>query len=131
MMSYINPGPLSKAQCIEFGTLLNLVIVALTLFKPDLQLLRVAILTGVLTLVMPKALYPIAYVWFAFAKVMSSIGPLILLSIVFILLVTPMGLFRRLLGKGMMRQHQFKKGRDSVMHSRDHLYKPDDFLHLF
>ena len=131
MMPYINPGPLTKAQCIEFGTLLNLVLVTVALFQPNLQLLRIAIFIGALMLVIPKALYPIAYIWFAFAKVMSTIAPVILLSIIFILVVTPMGLIRKLMGKGMMRQHQFKKETSSVMESRDHFYKADDFLHLF
>jgi hypothetical protein len=55
----------------------------------------------------------------------------ILLSIVFITIVTPIGLLRRLLGKDSLQLKNFKKSKDSVFLSRDHKYTENDIAKPF
>ena len=54
-----------------------------------------------------------------------------MMALVFFLVVAPVGIFRKLMGKDRMKIKEFKKGRQSVMVSRDHQYTGQDFLNTF
>jgi hypothetical protein len=50
----------------------------------------------------------------------------IMLALVFFLVVFPMGLIRRILGKDTLRLHQFRKEKTSVFAERNHEYTAAD-----
>lgn len=78
-----------------------------------------------------KMLRKIYTAWLAFAEILGMINIRILLGILFVLLVIPVGLWRRWRGIDSLRLRQFKKGKGSVMVNRDHEYTRDDLLHTF
>lgn len=65
-------------------------------------LLAVAGLMLALGLLLPAALRPLYKVWMGFAVVMGFFMSRIILTVVFYLVVTPIGLFMRLLGKDLL-----------------------------
>lgn len=69
--------------------------------------------------------------WLAFAEILGMINIRILLGILFVLLVVPVGVWRRWRGIDHLRLRQFKKGKGSVMENRDHEYTREDLLHTF
>jgi len=81
--------------------------------------------------IMKKFFRAIYAAWVKFGTVMGFINLRIILSILFFIIVTPVGLLRRLAGKDSLRIRQFKKGRGSVMVNRDHVYTREDLLHTF
>lgn len=84
--------------------------------------------TGLLasTMMWPGLFKPAARVWFGLSFVIGTVVSKILLSAVFFLLVTPMGLVRRMAGKDPLRLKPWKKDKASVFVHRDHSYEPDD-----
>ena len=50
----------------------------------------------------------------------------VLLTVVWLALVVPVGLARRMLGKDAMRLKEWRSGDDSVFVARDHKYGPED-----
>lgn len=54
------------------------------------------------SIVWPKALYPIEWAWMRLAVVMNFIMTRVLLSLVFFLAITPVGLIFRLMGKDLL-----------------------------
>ncbi len=84
-----------------------------------------------LSLIVPIIFHPIAVLWFGLAKVLSAISSTVLLTLLFFLLVTPIGLFRKWTGKDSLQLKDFKKGRQSVLKIRDHPYVPADLKHPF
>jgi hypothetical protein len=66
-----------------------------------------ALIVGVLLLVpaltMPRVLAPVYRVWMLVGETLGWINTRILLGVVFYLVITPMGVMRRLLGKNAMR----------------------------
>jgi hypothetical protein len=46
-------------------------------------------------------------------------------------MIVPVGMLRRMLGKDKLNLKAFKKGKDSVFHERDYLYRPVDFENTF
>lgn len=81
--------------------------------------------------VMKKFFRALYAAWVKFGMVLGYINIRIILSILFFIIVTPVGLLRRLAGKDSLRIRQFKKGRGSIMVSRDHMYTKEDLLHTF
>jgi hypothetical protein len=118
-------------QCIEFGLLLTLVALLLALTHQDKVFVQAALTIVLISMIVPMAFYPFAYVWFTLARVLGRIGPVLLLGIVFFLVVTPVGILRRLLRKDNVRNRRFKKDIDSAMITRNHLYKAEDFHKMF
>jgi len=54
------------------------------------------------SLIVPVILMPIEKAWMALARVLSIVVTYILLILTFIIIVTPMGLFLRLIGKDLL-----------------------------
>lgn len=66
---------------------------------------------------------------FALHKSLRFIGGLIsklVLTLIFFLVVFPIGLIRRILGTDLLRLREFKKSNDSVLINRNHEYSIDD-----
>ena len=83
-------------------------------------LLVAALVVHVVNMVVPQVFRPVAPLWFGLAHVLGTISSRILLSLVFGLVVTPIGWLRRMLGKDSLRLRAFKAGDQSVMVVRNH-----------
>ena len=81
-------------------------------------------------MIFPLAFKYLAIVWFGFSKLLGIISSKIILFVVFFCVVFPVAVFRKLLGKDVMKLKQFKRDGSSVMKTRDlifskeHLEKP-------
>ena len=122
---------ITKQQSTEFGQVAILVALLLALYLQENYWVIVAFILTLLTIIAPILFYPLAVLWFGIAEILSRISSVMLMGIVFFLLVTPVGLFRRLLGRDSLKLNQFKKGKQSVMVDRNHLYTPADLLYTF
>ena len=80
------------------------------------------VLFGLWGLAWPAGLKPVYKVWMAFAVILGYFVSRILLSAIFYLVVTPIGLVMRLLGKDLLDRKL--KDRDSYWHVRDDEYDP-------
>jgi len=122
---------ITKKQCMEFGQVATLAALLLALhYKSDHWVVAAAVLIF-FTIILPITFYPFAVVWFNLAELLSLVSPAVILAIIFFLIVTPVGLLRRLLKKDSLRLKEFKKDRRSVMVDRNHLYTESDLLHTF
>jgi hypothetical protein len=75
------------------------------------------------TLLAPKALYPVAYLWLTLTKVLAAIVPKIFFGLVFFVVIVPVGFVRKMMGKDKM----IREGDDkSVFFVRDHAYTKAD-----
>ena len=93
--------------------------------RPDWLVLS-AMLVLILTMTWPAVFKPLAKVWFGFSHLLGGIVSKIILTIVYFLIVTPMGLVRKALGADPMKGKLWKKGDDSVLVDRNHLYTRED-----
>jgi hypothetical protein len=103
---------------------LLLLILALT-FKRDLFLLG-ALGIQLLTMITPEWFRPAAFVWFGLSHLLGTFFSRIILTIVYFLVVTPVGLCRRALGVDTLQLTTFRASRDSVMQERNHTFVAGD-----
>jgi len=122
---------ITKKQTTEFGLVAILVSCVLSYWLKERNLILLSIILSLITILVPLLFYPFAALWFGLSEVTSRFGSDVLLGLVFYLIVTPMGLFRRMLGKDSLRLKQFKKSKQSVMINRDHTYSATDLTDTF
>jgi len=115
---------LNEAKDTGLAIILILLIIGYVKRPEWLTLCTMAVL--VLTMTYPAALKPFGRVWFTFSHVLGTIVSKVILSLVFFLIVTPVGVIRKALGADSMRKKLWKEGSDSVLVKRDHLYSSED-----
>jgi hypothetical protein len=122
---------ITKKQSVEFGLVTILATNLLAIYFKQNYFVFAAFLLTLITLLVPIVFNPFAAFWFRLSKILSSIGSRVFLTIVFFIVVTPVGLVRRLMKRDNLKIDQFKKSTKSVMTDRDHLYTTGDFTDTF
>ena len=110
----------------DTGLAIILILLIIENIKRPGWLILCAMAVLVLTMTYPAALKPLGRIWFGFSHILGTIVSKIILSLVFFLIVTPIGLVRRISGADPMRNKLWKKGDDSVLVKRDHHYSSED-----
>jgi len=117
---------ITKKQSTDSGMALVLLsLIVYLVWKVDAALYCGGIFL-VVNMTVPTVFKPFAWLWFGFSTLLGTVMSKILLSIVFITIVTPIGLLRRLLGKDSLQLKNFKKSKDSVFITRNHKYSETD-----
>jgi hypothetical protein len=96
--------------------LLCLLIFLLAGIKPAIY---IAVLVAVLTMLHSSIIYPWAIVWYTTTELLGNIVSKILLSIIYLLIVWPVGFARQLMGKDSMQLRDFGKSSKSVFRVRE------------
>src|SRR5512144_2837492 len=103
---------------------LLLLIAALSLERDGLVVAAIVVLVADMTA--PQLFAPMAVVWFGLSHVIGAIMSKVLLSVVYVVVVTPVGIVRRLLGSDTLRLRAFKTRESSVMVVRNHRFEARD-----
>ena len=74
----------------------------LRLAAPHWWLIVVAVAFAAFALVLPRALFPLNYLWFRLGLLLHRVISPVIIGAVFFLCVTPIGLIMRLLGKDVL-----------------------------
>ncbi|MEJ2034428.1 MAG: SxtJ family membrane protein [Deltaproteobacteria bacterium] len=118
-------------KCKDSG--LALVLICLLCYQawkiPILMLLAIILL--LLAMSFPLIFKPFARIWFGLSTALGTVASKILLTVLFFVLVFPIGLLRRLSGKDSMRVKCWKKGKESVFRERDHRLGAEDLKHPY
>lgn len=117
---------MTKNQCRDTGmaVVLLLLILAITLKRNELVL--DALVLQVITMTVPRIFAPIAVVWLGLSHLLGAVMSRVVLTVIFFLVVTPIGRIRRVLGKDSLRLRAFKASDDSVMLPRNHIVSGTD-----
>ncbi|MFY0626732.1 MAG: hypothetical protein JXR07_10565 [Reichenbachiella sp.] len=121
----------SKNQILEFGLVAMLVVSAIAYWTENWNLiLAVAFFSLVLT-ISPIIVKPLAIFWYGLSRVLNGVSSKLILGFVFFLVITPIGLIRRMVNSDTLKLNEFRKGKKSVLHERNHLYSAEDFNKTF
>ncbi len=121
----------TRAQARDTG--MALVLVSLIVFFVTREIRYVTIATGLLVLDMiwPSLFKLPAKLWFGLSHVLGTVMSKVMLSLIFFLVLSPMGILRGLCGKDPMRVRQFRKGEGSAFRVRDHAFVAADIEQPF
>jgi hypothetical protein len=123
--------PISRDRAKDAGMAVVLILLILDFFLDHFNLLPFAVGALVLNMVAPGIYNFFARFWFLLAELLGTLMSKVLLTIIFGIVVLPVGILYRLFGKDSLRLNQFKKGKGSVFRDRCHQFQPEDIRHPY
>ncbi len=127
----IFPKSISKKESSDTGMAMTLICLLLGFFTGKIFYYEIAIVVLVMNMAFPMFYYPFAIVWLGLTNLLGMVISRVLLSVVYIVILLPMGVVRRLMGKDALNLTGFKKARTSVMITRDIEFTADDIKNPF
>ena len=117
---------ITHRQTVDTGMALTLVALLLGYFTSWDGWYPLA--TGVLlvTMTFPVVWKPAAVGWFGLAELLSAVSSRIILTLLFALLVVPVGVGRRWRGRDPLGLRSFKQSWPSTLKVREHTWKASD-----
>lgn len=122
---------ITSEQSKDSGLALVLIALLLALWGPTKYFLPLGIVLLVLVMTAPAMFGPFAKLWLGASHALGSIVSRVLLTGLFYLMVTPVGLLRRMMGKDAMQLRSWKQGSKSVFRERNQLFVPEDLEHPY
>lgn len=86
----------------------------------------IALVLLLLCMTIPGVFKPFALIWFSLSERMAKVMSSLFLTLVFTLLVIPMGFARRLMGKDTLKLSSWRSGNGSLFSERNHRFIPAD-----
>ena len=115
-----------REQSRDTGMAMVLICLLLEIYTHHQQLIVIATLLLIVNMIYPKMYKPFAIVWFGFSRILGTVTSKIVLTVIFFLLITPVGVFRKIIGIDSMQIKRWKKDTSSVFKKCDYCYKPVD-----
>ena len=106
-------------QAKDTGMAMVLICLLLGYWGKFPKFLPVSLVLLIITMAWPKAFKPLAGLWFGLSHLLSSVVSRVLLTVVFFLIVTPIGVIRRWTGADALQLKKWKQGQDSVFVVRE------------
>jgi polyferredoxin len=120
------PNQKTHNKARDTGLALLLILLLIVYFSQNVMLIIPSIGVIVLIMIWPKIFSPLAPLWFGLSRLLGTIVSKIILSLLYFLVVTPVGIFRRMLNKDSMKLKDWKNGKGSVLLERNHTYTKKD-----
>ena len=117
---------ITKDQSRDTGMAMVLLFLLIFLGRKKEGWLFVAMALHVLNMIVPSLYKPVAVIWLGLSDLLGAVTSKILLGLLFFIVVTPIGIFRKLAGKDSLKLRAFKKSRESAMLTRNHMFSAKD-----
>lgn len=124
--STILPTRVSAKECTDTGMAMVLISLLAALFTKASYWLPTAIALLLLNMTVPRIYTLPAKGWLGLSRLLGTVMSKILLSIIFFVVQTPMGLLRRAFGHDPMQLKKWKQGKESVFETRDHTFQSEE-----
>lgn len=117
---------ISNSQAKDTGMAMVLICLIISIFttSPNLTILGTFLL--IINMVIPAVFKPVAIVWLGLSHLIGTVMSKIILSIIFYLMVTPIGVIRRYMGKDPLKLNLWKNSNASVFENRDKSFSAED-----
>jgi hypothetical protein len=121
----------SLERCKDSGLALVLIcLICFQIYKSPIFTMA-AVVFLVLAMTYPRIFELFARLWFGLSTALGTVVSKVVLAGLFFVLVLPVGLMRRALGRDSMRSKRWRQGQDSVFRVREHRFKGEDLGHPY
>lgn len=111
---------------IDTGLALSLLALLSYQLHANRTSVTIAMILLLLCMTIPGIFSPLARPWFTIGEVLAKLFSTLILTLIFLLLVTPIGIIRRISGKDPLNLRQWHTGSGSLLRQREHRWQPDD-----
>lgn len=120
------PVAITPRQSEDTGMAMVLICLLFGFFGKNIIYYPPAIFLLVITMIWPNLYKPLAVVWLTLSTILGTFISKILLSLIFFVLIVPVGMIRRILGYDSLHLKAWKKNNTSVFTVRNHVYSSED-----
>lgn len=120
------PAGSAKSRAVDTGMALVLICLIVGLVRGTQGWFLLAAALLVLNMTAPMLFGPASRLWFGLSAVLGAVMSKLILGLVYFLILTPVGLLRRAMGKDTLRLREFRKGHGSVFRTRAGPFAPAD-----
>lgn len=120
------PESINETQCKDSGMALVLICLITGYYFQKNTLVFFAILFLIVNMAKPGVYRPFAKLWLGLSHLLGTLVSKIILTFIFFLLVTPVGVLRRIAGKDSLCLKVWKKDATSAFRVRDHLFEAEE-----
>src|SRR4030043_2269057 len=106
--------PITTVKNKDVGLVLALVFLVCFLHFDDRVLIILALSAVLIAIIVPVVLKPLAYIWFGLSELLGTAMSKVLLALIFFLIITPIGIIRRVFIKERLQMERWKKDTESV-----------------
>ena len=125
------PKHISRDQAKDTGMAMVLICLLIGYFSHKQSFIGAAILLLLVDMTWPSLYRPVGKLWFGLSHMLGTVMSKVVLSILFFILVTPIGLVRRLLGSDALQLKKWKKNHSSVFKVRNHTFTAKDIQYPY
>ena len=116
----------NQQQAKDTGLAILLILLLAAHLTGNITLILPAIGILVLAMAWPVIFRPLAPLWFGLAYLLGTVVSKCLLTVLFFVLVTPIGALRQIFGSDPMKLKDWQNGKGSVLLERNHTYTKTD-----
>ena len=113
-------------QAKDSGMAAALICLLIAFFTEEVLFYGLATLVLLINMIRPRLFVPWARFWLTLSQGIGSVMSGIILSLIFIIMVVPAGLFRKIIGKDPMQLKKWKQNHASVFRVRNHEFTSED-----
>ena len=121
----------STKQAIDTGMAMVLIFLLISCFGKKFNYVLIALLLLVINMTCSNTFKPIAKIWLGISHLLGTVMSKLLLSVIFIVLVVPVGIFRRAMNIDSLQLKQWKKNSESVFKVRGGRVTAEDIQHPY
>lgn len=117
---------ISKSQAVDTG--MAMVLISLLVYLASgMQIFEYAAIALLLmNMIWPKIYIPVAKIWLGFSAVLGTFMAKVVMTLIFVTIVSPIAVLRRILGGDSLQLKKWKAGRGSVFTEKNHKYSNED-----
>jgi hypothetical protein len=119
-------GDATSEQAKDTGMAAVLLLLLVWLARRNDRYIVSAVAVHLVNMIAPHVFRPIAVLWLGLSHVLGAVVSRVILTVVFFVVVTPIGLWRRIAGADSLKLKAFKAGTESVMKIRNHTFVGKD-----
>ena len=97
----------------------------------SVYLVYAAMAVLLLAMIWPVLMRPFAWLWFGLGLAMGKVVSVFVLSVIWLVMVVPVGFARRLMGKDSLALKAWKGNGGSCFVTRNHIYTAEDLKHPY
>lgn len=126
-----NTSGITRIQERDTCLALTFLLLLIWFFTRHEEIIYAAMVFLLVGMIWSAAMRPLAFFWFGLSNVLGKVMSSVLLSVVYLLIVLPVAVLRRLMGKDTLRLRQWRSSTDSCFITREHSYTAEDLNHPY
>jgi Saxitoxin biosynthesis operon protein SxtJ len=122
---------IGKKQCTEIAIISAMALIGAGIKTSSTSYFTYAFFALLMGLIIPIIYWPVAFVWFFLSGIIGRITSTFSLSVIYFIILVPVGMVMRIIGKDPLQLRKFRKSTKSAFTARNYIFRKDDIWYPY